>query len=111
MRATVTASTSALITRLSSAHAGPRWEMSRSLLNLRTEERRLPGGPENRVCQDERSSCRTKGAANDEENRESRANAREEWDRPGAGASGGADARRDVEHAPALGRASCRERV
>src|SRR3989475_13123981 len=36
------------------------------------------------------------------------ANAREEWGRPGAGSSGGADARRDVEHAPApAGVGSC----
>src|SRR5437867_3252965 len=47
---------------------------------------------------------RGQGAANDEENSESAANASEEWRRPGAGAPGGADARRDDDHAPALAR-------
>src|SRR6266705_1242006 len=47
---------------------------------------------------------RGQGAANDEENSESATNASEEWRRPGAAAPGGADARRDDDHAPALAR-------
>src|SRR5438445_10223492 len=47
---------------------------------------------------------RCEGAANDEENSESATNASEEWRRPGAAAPGGADARRDDDHAPALAR-------
>src|SRR5438067_749424 len=47
---------------------------------------------------------RGQGAANDEENRERAAKASGEWGGPDADASGGADARRDVDHAPALAR-------
>src|SRR5947207_12241332 len=79
--------------------------MSRPLLNLRTviSDGSLVGvriastktnGPHNRG----------QGAANDEENSESAANASEEWRRPGAGAPGGADAHRHDDHPPALAR-------
>src|SRR5712692_8204000 len=47
---------------------------------------------------------RGQGAANDEENRERAAKASGEWGGPGAGAPGGADARRDDDHATALAR-------
>src|SRR2546429_8308029 len=47
---------------------------------------------------------RGQGAAHDEENRGSAANASGEWSERGAGALGGADARRDDDHAPGLPR-------
>src|SRR5437867_13062021 len=68
-------------------------EMSRSLLNLRTGSDGSLVGVRIASTKTNGPNNRGQGAANDEENRGSAANASREWGRPGASAPGGADAR------------------
>src|SRR5216684_8132581 len=85
--------------------------MSRSLLNFELSSDGSRVGVRIASTKTNGPHNRGQGAAHDEESREGRANAREEWGRSGAGPPGGADARRDDDHTPPPARVGPRARA